>query len=403
MISPKEFYHKLDEILASIDHLEEKNDYLISILEKLLASFRKSLNILDGCLYEEGSNQFYLINNPPKMCNFSEIPEILTFESLAIQLAFRHGCYIYDNPAESPCLFREVKSQYTIPAIILIHGREKRWLLLFLLGSGWIREEIEFCFNIVRRSVETQLSFEFFKNNLQSAAKIQQSLLPKKAPQIPGYEIAFRSQPAELVGGDLLDFFVLDSNTFAVAIGDAVGHDLPAALLVRDVVTGLRMGIEKEMKTTYAIRKLNRVIHQSTYSAAYVSLFYAEVENHGSLFYVNAGHPAPILIYKQAIHVLEATGTIIGPLPEIDPKRGYNYMPPGSIFVLYTDGIFERRNQFGENFNINRLEELVLLNQEKSSQELIDLIFKTAFEFGDSLEWEDDVSVIIVKRLIEEK
>lgn len=403
MISPKEFYRKLDEILASIDHLEEKNDYLISILEKLLASFRKSLNILDGCLYEEGANQFYLVNSPDKICSFSGMPETLTFDSLAIQLAFRHGCYIYDNPAESPCLFREVKSGYAIPAIILIHGREKRWLLLFELGSGWIREEIEFCFNIVRRSVETRLAYEFFKNNLQSAAKIQQSLLPKKAPQVAGYEIAFRSQPAELVGGDLLDFFVLDSNTFAVAIGDAVGHDLPAALLVRDVVTGLRMGIEKEMKITYAIRKLNRVIHQSTYSSAYVSLFYAEIEAHGSLFYVNAGHPAPILIYKQAIHVLEATGTIIGPLPEISPKRNYNYMPPGSIFLLYTDGIFERRNRFGENFNINRLEELVLLNQDKSSQELLELIFKTAHEFGDNQDWEDDVSVIIVKRLIDEK
>jgi serine phosphatase RsbU (regulator of sigma subunit) len=71
-----------------------------------------------------------------------------------------------------------------------------------------------------------------------------------------------------------------------VAVGDASGHRLPAALLVRDVVTGLRMGVEKEMKMAEAMRKLNRVIHRSTLSANFVSLCFAQIESTGNVFYV---------------------------------------------------------------------------------------------------------------------
>ena len=84
-----------------------------------------------------------------------------------------------------------------------------------------------------------------------------------------------------------------------VSIGDASGHGLPAALLVRDVVTGLRMGIEKELKVAHVFEKLNRVIHRSRLSSRFVSVFYGELEADGNLVYVNAGHQPPILFFKE--------------------------------------------------------------------------------------------------------
>ena len=59
------------------------------------------------------------------------------------------------------------------------------------------------------------------------------------------------------------------------------------------------MGVEKEMKMAEAMRKLNRVIHRSTLSANFVSLFFAEIESTGNVFYVNAGHPPPILVHDE--------------------------------------------------------------------------------------------------------
>jgi phosphoserine phosphatase RsbU/P len=139
------------------------------------------------------------------------------------------------------------------------------------------------------------------KNNIQQAALIQQSLLPSSPPQITGYEIAAQSFPAEAVGGDFFDFTVFDNDVFSVAVGDASGHGLPAALMVRDVVTGLRMGVEKEMKMAESLQKLNNVIHRSALSSSFVSLFYGEIESNGNLFSVNAGHAPSFLVYNSKV------------------------------------------------------------------------------------------------------
>jgi len=108
-----------------------------------------------------------------------------------------------------------------------------------------------------------------------------------------------------------------------VAVGDASGHGLPAALLVRDVVTGLRMGVEKEAKMAEAMEKLNRIIHRSTLSTRFVSLFYGAIESNGNFRYVNAGHPPPILVNGSRIKRLKATGTILGAVPEISLHRSF--------------------------------------------------------------------------------
>jgi len=178
-------------------------------------------------------------------------------------------------------------------------------------------------------------------------------------------KIAGRSQPAELVGGDLYDYFNFDEDGFGVCIGDASGHGLPAALLVRDVVTGLRMGLEKHMKMVYTFKKLNNVIYQSVYSTRFISIFYAEIEKDGIIQFVNAGHPAPILFDGNKFSELESTGLIFGALPEIQLTRGFAQITPGSVLVLYTDGIIERKSPTIEDFSIDRLKEVIKANYKK--------------------------------------
>jgi sigma-B regulation protein RsbU (phosphoserine phosphatase) len=227
---------------------------------------------------------------------------------------------------------------------------------------------------------------------------IQRSLLPAEAPVLEGFELAGRSQPAELVGGDLYDFLLFEDATFGVSIGDASGHGLPAALLVRDVVTGLRMGMEGQMKMAYTLRKLNQVIHRSTFSTRFASLFYGEVEANGNLIYVNAGHPPPLLIRGDRVQQLQATGMVIGPLPELPLRRAYAFFEPGAVLVLYTDGIFERSTPARGAFGLERLTALVTAHQHLPAPDLVDLIFDAVFSFGNEEDWEDDATLVVVKR-----
>ena len=211
-------------------------------------------------------------------------------------------------------------------------------------------------------------------------------------------KIAGRSQPAELVGGDLYDYFNFDEDGFGVCIGDASGHGLPAALLVRDVVTGLRMGLEKHMKMVYTFKKLNNVIYQSVYSTRFISIFYAEIEKDGIIQFVNAGHPAPILFDGNKFSELESTGLIFGALPEIQLTRGFAQITPGSVLVLYTDGIIERKSPTIEDFSIDRLKEVIKANYKKNPQEILDEIFAASDNFGARAKWEDDATVVVIKR-----
>jgi sigma-B regulation protein RsbU (phosphoserine phosphatase) len=220
----------------------------------------------------------------------------------------------------------------------------------------------------------------------------------------PGYDIAFRSVATEEVGGDFYDFHDLGDEVYGLAIGDASGHGLPAALVVRDVVTGLRMGIEKDLKIAHVFAKLNRVIHRSRLSSRFVSVFYAELEADGNIVYVNAGHPPPILFFRSrrpgqpGDRELSVGGTVVGPLPEVRFRRGFARMHPGEVLVLCTDGILERPDHAGDFFGSDRLRDLVVARQQESAQEILDRLFDAVKTHGGGLPWEDDATVVVVRR-----
>jgi len=81
--------------------------------------------------------------------------------------------------------------------------------------------------------------------------------------------------------------------------------------------------------------------------------------------------------------------------------RSFANITPGAVVVLYSDGMFERENEKEEAFTIQRMKDLVIANQEKSAKEILDVVFDTVEKFGNSDKWEDDSTLLIIKRLAE--
>ncbi|MCX6151753.1 MAG: PP2C family protein-serine/threonine phosphatase [Ignavibacteriales bacterium] len=395
MIEPKNFYRKLDFLLSRIGREKSGRDFLFKIVRDLENTFSNDLRIGNGRVYQEDEEEYVLIYSHSDKSIVKNIPQ--TSEALQNVLEFK--TFIFNDQAQGFELTNKSMDEYTIPAAVAIHNPSYRWIIVFDLKSGWIREEIEFCLNAVRTALNSRLYSEAIKTEMEQAAYIQQSLLPSIVPKIPGYQVAGRSIPAELVGGDLYDFYEFDGDGFGLCVGDASGHGLPAALLVRDVITGLRMGMERGMKMVYTLKKLNRVIYKSVYSTRFISLFMAEFENNGSLVYANAGHPAPILVNGNDIIELESTGLIFGALPEINLSSAYAKMNLGSVLVLFSDGIFERQNKKKEFFGMERFKEIILKNKEKNAQEILDTLFSIVNDFGKKNKWEDDATILVIKRL----
>jgi len=396
MIEPKTFYRKLDILQNKIGFEKTGKDYLFTIVKALEKTLGNDLKIANGSIYERAEAEFVLISSPPKYERL--LKQKLAYDDPAIQMVLRTNTYIFDTPVFYNDYSVLQLSEYKTHAAFVVKNPVTTWIFLFELNSGWIREEIDLCLNAVRTALNFRLVSESVKGEFEQAVQIQQSLLPINPPEVYGYDIAGRSQQAELVGGDLYDYYMLDDVAFGFCIGDASGHGLSAALMVRDVITGLRMGIEKQMKMVYTLKKLNSVIYRSVYSAKFISLFYAEVENNGNLFYANAGHPSPLLFEGGRVHKLEPTGMIIGAFPQIDITRSFINMPVGGILVLTSDGILERKNRRSEMFGFEGMQAVVEQNINADAKTIMNKIFEAADNFGKSRKWEDDATVVVIKR-----
>jgi hypothetical protein len=398
MIEPKEFYRKLDSLLSKINMVKSGSDFLFTIVEELGKTFGNDLHIGRGRVYEKNGDEYILVSSLSRQENV-DIEASLSINSNTVQSILNSKTYIFDNPVFGTDIKSSPQREYAIPAAIIVHNQVQNWILLFELKSGWVREEIEFCLNAVRAVLNYRLLSESIKNEYEQAFLIQKSLLPTSSPKISGYQIAGHSQQAELVGGDLFDYYKFNEEEFGFCIGDASGHGIPAALMARDVIIGLRMGVENQMKMVHTLKKLNRVIYQSVYSTRFISLFYAEMETNGTLFYVNAGHPSPIMVYNNEVTELESTGLVFGALPEIDLRRSYIEIYPDSVLVLFSDGIVERQNTVGEEFGLALLKDVIIKNSDLDAEEIVNAIFLAANKFGGKRKWKDDATVVVIKRI----
>ncbi len=398
MIPPKDLYRELAALLADIDIHGTKDALLFSVLAKLEHSFARDLHIHNGRLYVEDLDRFLPLK-PPNGQSPGEPDRATALDAEAVHHIITHGSYIFNNPSVAINRHLAPEDEDTIAAAIMIGNPENRWIVVFGLKRGWVREEVELCLSAVRALLNFRLHSDAMRSDIKQAALIQQSLLPSNPPYIAGYETSGLSYPAEVVGGDFFDFSIFDDSLFSTAVGDASEHGLPAALLVRDVVTGLRMGVEKEMRMADAMQKLNRVIHRSTLSARFVSLFYAEIETNGNILYVNAGHPPPPLVHGSRVEPLKATGMILGAVPEITIQRDFAHFQPGAVLAMYTDGLLERLNNQDQEYGLARLTDLLVRHQAKSAQEIVDLIYQAVFNFGSQAKWRDDFTAVVVKKV----
>jgi sigma-B regulation protein RsbU (phosphoserine phosphatase) len=402
MATAKLLYRRLDALFGSLKTRRSQPKLVETFVEEALASLKDDLRLRAGLVYAERRDNFVLA----KAIGDAVSPLAETLDPALPPLAelARHRVYIWSTPEAEGSPQRLGLLPRGALAGLIVGQRPQRYAIVFVLAEGWQLEELDFALNTIRASLDARLVDARVRGSFREAAEIQQSLLVEEPPAFAGYELAARSVPADEVGGDFYDFYDLGEGTLGLAIGDASGHGLPAALLVRDVVTGLRMGIEKELKVAHVFEKLNRVIHRSRLSSRFVSVFYGELESDGNLVYVNAGHQPPILFFRehkpgQACEVeLSNGGTVIGPLPEARFRRGFARLHAGEVLLLLTDGILERRDRQGEFFGDERVRALVRQHQAQPAQVILDKLFEAALAFGNARPWEDDATIVVVKR-----
>ncbi len=396
MLQPKVFYRELDRVLHDINVGAGDPDWFCWIVGEIVDRFGKALSITSGRLYVEEDEGFRLEHDcgslDPKVAGL-----LIPLDYRPLQLVLEHGVFIFDEtvPGQSPELEKRLGG---IQSAALLVDAEPRRILAFGLAVGWERDHLDFALRTIRNSIRHRLADVGLKSDLAQAAEIQRSLLPRKLPELPGYRIAAASYAADTVGGDFYDFLPVAADILGIATGDASGHGLGAALLARDVVTGLRMGAERDLKITAMISRLNRVVSRSMLSTRFVSLFYGELEKNGNLFYVNAGHLEPWLFGARGLRRLELGGTILGPLLESTFHRGFAHVDRGDTLLVLTDGVIERRNLRGEMFGEEGVERIVREMHGAEANDILSRLIAASRDHGSGRPWADDTTAVVITR-----
>ncbi|AFN74167.1 hypothetical protein MROS_0926 [Melioribacter roseus P3M-2] len=113
---------------------------------------------------------------------------------------------------------------------------------------------------------------------------------------------------------------------------------------------------------------------------------------------MNAGHPSPLIYDGREFREMPSTGLVFGALPEIQLQRGYAYLKPNDLMVLYSDGIIERKNGKQNDFDVTGLKKIIEQYYDKTPEQIIEIIFDTLYVYGGKNDWEDDATVVVIRR-----
>jgi len=233
---------------------------------------------------------------------------------------------------------------------------------------------------------------------LQEAREIQDRLLPKKLPEVAGYEVAAMTQPLRFVGGDYYSVMRISERHTVLCIADVAGKGLPAALLMSSLQAALMPLIRQRLAPRELCYRLNRIMSDLTPVGKFISLFYAVLDNvDNRLTYCNAGHNPPLLIRTDGTSTeLKAAGAVLGQFPHWLYEQSELQLRRGDKLLLFTDGLVEACNANEEWFGEHNLIRIARENPSSGAEDLMGLLIHAASRHSGE-HFQDDASLIVLK------
>jgi serine phosphatase RsbU (regulator of sigma subunit)/anti-sigma regulatory factor (Ser/Thr protein kinase) len=252
---------------------------------------------------------------------------------------------------------------------------------------------------LVRQQKAEALARERLEQELRVARLIQQTLLPKEVPDLPGWQLAVYWQPAQAVGGDFYDFLPLPDGRLVLIIADVTDKGVPAALVMATTRAILRGAARRLLSPGAALERSNELLHPEIPPNMFVTCLYAILDpTTGRLEYANAGHDLPYLRHKEDLVEMRATGMPLGLMSGMHYEEKEATLAPGECVLFYSDGLVEAHNSQREMFGFPRLCELVA--NHSGNLGMIDFLLAELARFtGPDWEQEDDVTLMTLKRM----
>jgi sigma-B regulation protein RsbU (phosphoserine phosphatase) len=240
---------------------------------------------------------------------------------------------------------------------------------------------------------------ERMERELELARQVQQSVLPRIFPLMPGYTFAARNRPARQVGGDFYDVVLLDAERFGVVVGDVSDKGMPAALYMALTRSLLLAEAQRNPSPRTVLRSVHRLLRELGQPGLFVTVFYGVVDAPArQLTYARAGHDRPLLLRSGEVRPLGGEGTFLG-FPDLDAlhlSEEREELFPGDRLVLYTDGLTDVMAPSGRAFGPGRLAKLLQANAHLPPDELCKATFASLVAYQGGADQYDDMTMLVV-------
>jgi len=387
---------RVEQVVAEIESAGETGAAIQVLAAAVIDRLRDALGITGGRLYRRVDGGYQIASTFPEPR--PEIVGLRVSEDYAPVVTALEDGVVYMT-ADDPAIDPEFEARIGVQGFAAIEVDEERFLLSFDVAPGAHRDDVLFSLGMLRHSINQKLRQERMSEVFEQARRIQASILPRRVPVYGHFDLSGQTRPMEKVGGDFYDFIPQSDKILGLAIADVSGHGLPAALQVRDIYMGLRMGLARDFKIVRTVERLNQIIHRSTLTSRFVSMFYGELEVNGVFIYVNAGHPPPFhLSAAGEARFLEEGGPVLGPLADAAYERGFVQLAPGDLIVMYTDGMVEAtpEGREDEEYGVDRLIALARSLAGRPAREIVEAMLADVEAFCGDAPPSDDRTVVVV-------
>src|SRR5947209_7529098 len=234
---------------------------------------------------------------------------------------------------------------------------------------------------------------------LRTAYKIQQRLLPDALPEIEGYSFAGANRPCKTVSGDYYDVVVRPDGRIYFVIADVSGKGITAALVMSSVATAFAIFTRNDPTPADLLRDINETLAPKTSPSKFVTMVAGVLDpTTGIVSFANAGHVAPLVVSKDGVEAMHSTDIVVGILANAQYRNQSLTLAPGDSLVLFTDGVTEAENIAEEQLGLDPVCEMLRTMHGSNANAILKTIDTHVHEFIGEVPAGDDVTMLAMTR-----
>lgn len=259
---------------------------------------------------------------------------------------------------------------------------------------------------VLRREQEIRSELErrnkIMQDELNMAAELQNSLLPRKMPQIEGFHFDSYYQPTSQLGGDIFDIVQITEDYLGIIIADVSGHGVSAAIIASMFKALFTRYHQQSRSPAMVLKSINLEMTSILTRGEFLTAFYMIIHlPTRKAVYANAGHPFPLLLHQpdQGIEELDTKGFFLGVFADTQYFEKEKQLVGGDKLLFYTDGLIEVRSRDSDIYGRERLKEFFLQKQilDSGRDEFIADLMKNVVLFKQNQPFEDDITLVFME------